>query len=506
MSELSSYILSAYSFIKELPLDELFNVGNQMKNGIPIPSFDEDLLIDLCSEAQEIFKSENNILRIEGDVMVVGDIHGSFHDLLRILKFIDKKQSKVLFLGDYVDRGQFSLECISILFAMKIYRPNTFFLIRGNHEFDSLCSQYGFKKEILNYYHHKIVNSGINETNLSSDDETISNNSENSKNDENISNYKNTNCYRYTKKLYDAFIDAFSYLPVCAVVNNTSFCIHGGLSPLLEKIDFIQTCIKRPITTYEENILFSDFVWSDPSTNILISFRSNHRGRGFLFDGNATNDFLTMNSLQRIVRAHQCVKNGIYEQFNKKCITVFSASSYSFDNSNHSGILQLIQSDDSVQYFMFPPLPRLNKNDSIYYKVHPFKTVGSKKSIYFSMRHPKLVFKGNTTKTNKDKTKNKAINANKSQRDFHSLKIHCHVNPASIAHNRKSNFPFIHVPSDYNSFSKSVDQKKSPHQRIVSKSGSLPTKLLYSETVQFNNNDNDIINDDSNLLEEANSD
>lgn len=93
-----------------------------------IPSFDEELIIDLCFNAQNIFQKESNILELEGDLIVVGDIHGSLHDLLRILKFIQEGKFNVLFLGDYVDRGNFSLECITLLYALKIIYPDQYYI------------------------------------------------------------------------------------------------------------------------------------------------------------------------------------------------------------------------------------------------------------------------------------------------------------------------------------------------------------------------------------------
>ena len=151
MEKKASYILTAYSFLSTHSLDELLDVGYQIRKGKPIPSFDESLLIDLCAEAQQIFEKESNVLKLEGDFIIVGDIHGSLHDLIRTLNFIFEKKTKALFLGDYIDRGQFSLECITLLFALKVMYPDTIYLLRGNHEFDSICSLYGFKNEILNY-------------------------------------------------------------------------------------------------------------------------------------------------------------------------------------------------------------------------------------------------------------------------------------------------------------------------------------------------------------------
>ena len=145
MEEISSYILSAYSFIFENSPDKYLDAGYKSKNGNPLPSFDENLLIDLGSKAERIFANENNVLELEGDFIIVGDIHGSIHDLLRILNFTQTQKSKVLFLGDYVDRGNFSLECITILFALKVAYPDIFYLIRGNHEFDSICSHMASK-------------------------------------------------------------------------------------------------------------------------------------------------------------------------------------------------------------------------------------------------------------------------------------------------------------------------------------------------------------------------
>lgn len=380
MTEHASYIFSAYSTILNLPKEQILQVGNYAAEGNPIPSFDENLLVNLCDEAMQIFEKEENIIEVEGDTIVVGDIHGSFHDLLRIICYTEKSNSKVVFLGDYVDRGNFSLECITLLFMLKILKPDRYFLLRGNHEFNEMGSNYGFKKEILNYHNPKKnekASSGqtsskeVNEANIKK--------IESKKKDQATileelyyNNHVNINCYKYTERLYDAFMNAFSYLPICAIINQNSICLHGGLSPLLDKIKNIQKQIQRPIIDFNQNPLLTDIVWGDPAPEQSQTFSDNPRGRGKLFNGPIVVNFLKNHNFKRLIRGHECVQHGIEKLFNGKCVTVFSASSYSCDMGNASAILKLFENTDKTESLIFSPLHRLKKCDASYYKVQTF--------------------------------------------------------------------------------------------------------------------------------------
>jgi serine/threonine-protein phosphatase 2B catalytic subunit len=68
-----------------------------------------------------VVKAEPNIVKIVDPVTVVGDIHGQYYDLLKILEVGgNPEDNKYLFLGDYVDRGAFSIECVILLYALKV--------------------------------------------------------------------------------------------------------------------------------------------------------------------------------------------------------------------------------------------------------------------------------------------------------------------------------------------------------------------------------------------------
>lgn len=91
--------------------------------------------VKLIKDVTDIFKNEPNLLQFAEPLVMVGDIHGQFYDLIHLIeKAGDPATTNYVLMGDYVDRGIFGVECIILLIAIKLNYPETFAMLRGNHE------------------------------------------------------------------------------------------------------------------------------------------------------------------------------------------------------------------------------------------------------------------------------------------------------------------------------------------------------------------------------------
>ena len=89
----------------------------------------------ISTQAKEILQDEQNVQPVKCPVTVCGDIHGQFHDLIELFRIGgDSPNTNYLFMGDYVDRGYYSLETVSLLVALKVRFRDRITILRGNHE------------------------------------------------------------------------------------------------------------------------------------------------------------------------------------------------------------------------------------------------------------------------------------------------------------------------------------------------------------------------------------
>jgi serine/threonine-protein phosphatase PP1 catalytic subunit len=121
----------------------------------------ESTLKELISLCKDIFSKQPTLLELEAPIIILGnkiyitkgDIHGQYFDLIRLFETAGyPPKANYLFLGDYVDRGKQSIETISLLMAYKVKYPENFFLLRGNHECETVNRLYGFYDECIHRF------------------------------------------------------------------------------------------------------------------------------------------------------------------------------------------------------------------------------------------------------------------------------------------------------------------------------------------------------------------
>ncbi|OAA62568.1 serine/threonine-protein phosphatase PP-X isozyme 2 [Niveomyces insectorum RCEF 264] len=122
----------------------------QLRACRPIP---EEQVRELCHKARELLIEEGNVVTVTAPVTICGDIHGQFHDLMELFRVGgDVPDTNYLFLGDFVDRGFYSIETFLLLLCLKVRYPDRMTLIRGNHESRQITTVYGFYDECLRKY------------------------------------------------------------------------------------------------------------------------------------------------------------------------------------------------------------------------------------------------------------------------------------------------------------------------------------------------------------------
>eukprot|EP00698_Gefionella_okellyi_P004776 TRINITY_DN14421_c0_g1_i1.p1 TRINITY_DN14421_c0_g1~~TRINITY_DN14421_c0_g1_i1.p1 ORF type:complete len:307 (+),score=32.40 TRINITY_DN14421_c0_g1_i1:56-976(+) len=263
----------------------------------------------LCAKVKELLSVEPNIAIVRSPVTICGDIHGQFEDLMELFRIAGKcPDTNFLFLGDYVDRGYHSIECVCLLLTLKVRYPSRITLTRGNHESRQITQVYGFY-------------------------------------DECIRKYGNANVYNYLN-------DAFDYLPLAALVDAQIFGLHGGLSPDLPTLDTVRTLDR--VQDVPNKGPMSDLVWSDP--DVAPGWGASQRGAGYTFGADISTQFNHENGLKMIARAHQLVMDGYDFPHQQQLVTLFSAPNYCYRCGNQACVMQLDERTNHVmlQYSAAP--------------------------------------------------------------------------------------------------------------------------------------------------------
>jgi len=267
--------------------------------------------------ARDIVSKEPLYLHLRSPMVVFGDIHGNFPDMIfflsKVIAFDDimlkYTSTNLLFLGDYVDRGPHGVECIMYLLALKCIAPKKVSLLRGNHESPEVNGDvdvygYSFKYQCFERFGR---DKGM--------------------------------------EIWVAINEVFQFLPVIANIDKKIFCVHGGLpqytggedrrleilsDPSFPRVPVVQC---NDMSNVAQRMIINDLLWSDPSTPGApvdqFGFGPNPRGPDIkTFGGRAVDMFCERYNFQYIFRAHQEKADGLRVSDSARVVTIFSTSDY----------------------------------------------------------------------------------------------------------------------------------------------------------------------------------
>ncbi len=238
----------------------------------------------------------------EGEIIIVGDIHGDLESLAYVLKnsgFMEKRRrgedSLLVFLGDYGDRGFHSSEVYYLVLKLKEMFPQKVVLMRGNHEGPSDLLAY--PHDLPTQLNKKFGEAGVD-------------------------------VYAELRRLFDQLYNA-------VFIEDRYVLLHGGAPSKASTIEDLACAHKKhPRETHLEEIL-----WSDPNDVIKGTYPS-PRGAGRLFGENVTKRLLKMLNVKVLIRGHEPSNEGFKMNHSGKVLTLFSRKGPPYYNE-HGAYLKL---------------------------------------------------------------------------------------------------------------------------------------------------------------------
>ena len=310
--------------------------------------FTNQEIYELIKEVIPLLEKDHSLIRIRSPCKVFGNIHGVYDDLMRYFESFgnpsddnqmgDINVMQYIFLGDFCDRGLYSLEVILLLFALKIKYPDFIYLIRGHHEDININVKYGLGDECKERLLDDINNP--------------------------LSIFSNIN-------------KAFDYLPYGVLVDNNILLIHGGIGSSINSLEDIEN-IKRPVcvehnatTTSQLNII--DLLWSeycDNIDNIEVNSERDKNNNGFIvkYGKERLNKFMVDNKINLVITAHQFVKEGFTTFNNDRLLIVFSATNYMNIHKNIGGMINIAKKRANKRMNIIPKLINMNNGEKNMYR------------------------------------------------------------------------------------------------------------------------------------------
>ena len=298
----------------------------------------KDYISKLILDCKTQLMKSPTVLKLRSPVKIYGNINGQYNDLMRYFSLFGRPSEfkgdiecmDYLFLGNIVNRGAFSLECICLLLALKVKYSSAFHILRGSHDDLEVSKAFGLGEECK------------------------------AKLGENIND---------SKSIFRKLCDLFEYLPIAAIVNNQILCVHSGIGEHVKTLNDLN--LKKPYNLFDSPIA-QEILWATPTGSLLKEdYAANNVTtplRAKKFDENMVTEFLAKNKLKMIIRSHDITDSGIEKLYGEKILSIFSATNYCGYQNN--GAILIIKKNFEIQ----PKILTCEDNYSVWIKENWNKT------------------------------------------------------------------------------------------------------------------------------------
>ncbi len=263
------------------------NLMKHLDDPEPMTRWSESRVLRVIDTAQALLEPQPALIRVDrGPVTFVGDTHGDFAATVKAGRLLLEGRTRhLVFLGDYVDRGERQIVNLLLALLLKIRRPKRVFLLRGNHETLDVNTRLGFLDAVE---------------------------------------------ARYSTDLHARFNDLFAQLSLALVTRDGVLALHGGVPEGLAELSRLEGFTKG--WTDEESRIKGELLWNDPEDG-LEGFAPNTDREGYcLFGQDAFDRFMDRNGLRLMVRSHECFPEGHRYFFDGWLLSIFSKAGYEGDN------------------------------------------------------------------------------------------------------------------------------------------------------------------------------
>lgn len=272
-------------------------------------------VLRLLNDVRNVLAREETLVDVvtphEGQTRVFGDIHGDIHSLAEGVQLtgLPDENNILVFAGDCVDRGSWGVEVFIWLFALKLWRPNHVFLLRGNHETSGTTCRYGFEKECnqkLGVKHFNAFSAVFRELPCAALLRTLQNPQSSAGN---LSVMPRRRRGRKTRPTPEA---GPWYTRAPTLGERRILVCHGGLyrawttrtrhTLQLGTLSDLALAKRQIDDPYQ--CLIEDVLWSDPHLKAETEL-NNLRGAGILYGTGAVESYFKKNGVHGILRAHE---------------------------------------------------------------------------------------------------------------------------------------------------------------------------------------------------------